>query len=156
MDRPYQRKFEELQRCLSRIEKLYDWKIINEEWECTFSTPKDLFLNFFRVSYELKENTKLETWFWWYNWKIEIFCNSNNLIWLSLDIANLKKHWKLDKNKTNHIIWEINVWIHVFDPDWKDRTEIQIKVDWNCEDWLKLCENIFEEWKKFLLNNKLI
>lgn len=140
----YKRKFEELQRCFLRIEKLYNWKIINEEWECSFWTPKDLFLNFFRVSYELKENIKLENWFWWYNWIVETFCNSNNLIGLSLDISNFKKHGKLDKPKTNHTIWKINIWLHIFNPDLKDITEIKIEINWKKEDWLKLCENIFK------------
>ena len=156
MELKYKRKYEELQRCLLRIKKLYNWKIINEKWEDSFHSPKDLILNFFRTSYELKENLKLEEWLWWYHWIVETFCKNNNLIWLSLDIANFKKHWKLDRPKTDNIIWEINTGIHLFDPNNNDRTELKIEINWKKEDGLYLVSIIFKEWTDFLLENKLI
>ncbi len=156
MENQYKRKFEELQRCYLRVENLYNWKIINEKWECSFWTPKDLFLNFFRVSYELKENLKIKNWFWWYSWLVEKFCNSNDLIWLSLDITNIKKHWENNKPRTIYNIWEINTWIHIFDPNWKDRTEISIEINWKQEDWLKLIKDIFRLWEFFLKDNNLL
>ena len=142
----------ELNRNYNRIKDLYDWKIINGKYEDSFHSPKEILLTFFRVWYELKENLKLEPWLSWYNWVVEKFCKNNDEILLSIDIANYFKHWKLDRPKTNKIIWNINTQLIIFDKYWKDRTNITIEIDWIKIDSIILTTNIIEKWN-ILINN---
>ena len=51
----YQRKWEEINRAYNRLEKFYAGLIDEDD---SFQGPKDFVLNFFRVSYELKEALK--------------------------------------------------------------------------------------------------
>lgn len=150
----YKRRFEELQRCFGRVKRLYAGKIINEPGEDSFNSPKDLVLNFFRVSYELKESLKKEpniaSELKGYHGVIEKYCSSDQYLALSLDIANQTKHRDLSKNKSGKNIGVINTHIHVISPNGKDRTELTIEIDGNKEDCLKIIEKCFNSWSLFL------
>ena len=158
---PYKRRLEELKRCPLRVQKLYDWQIISEIWEDSFASPKDLILNFFRVSYELKDNLKNKKWFEWHSWLVESFYNDNDndLLLISLDIANIKKHWKHWKQdrkpRTNKKIGEINTHLHIFDPNWKNKTELTIDIDWEKQDCLEMYSNVYKLWDSFFVLNKI-
>ena len=159
MENTYQRRYQELKRCLNRIEKIYNWEVIKWEGEDSLQSPKDLVLNFFRVWYELKELLKLVDWFWWYNWVVEWFCKQTPVLLLALDIANSYKHGVLHpgRKRSSYSIWEINTWIHVFDPTWKpDRTELTIEIDWIKKDCFPLCKLVFKHWKDFLKENDIL
>ncbi len=156
MDSIYKRRFEELERCLKRISSLYNWIIITWNWEDSFQSPKDYFLNFLRVSYELKENIKNNVkWFQGHDWLIEKFYNSNSIVGLSLDIHNLKKHWENRNPRTKYSIWEINTWLYILSPDWKVGTILTIEIDWQKQDVLKFCTEVFTSWKSFIENHNL-
>lgn len=134
------RKFEELNRILQRLEKLYDWIVINESWEDSFQTPKELIVNFFRCSYELKENLKID--FPESKQLIEDEIDNSNRICIVLDSANQEKHWNLKKSRSQKVIGRINTHVHICDPNWKkDRTELTIEIDNNKIDCLDLLKN---------------
>lgn len=131
------RKIDEMKRIINRIEKIYDWIIINESWEDSFQTPKEQVLNFFRCCYELKENIKIE--FPQLRQIIEKEIDKNIRISIVLDWANQEKHWNLNNSRSQKAIGKINTHIHIFDPNWKkDRTELTIEIDNNKIDCLDL------------------
>lgn len=146
------RRFEEMNRIIHRVKKLYDWIIINDSWEDSFQTPKEQILNFFRCCYELKENIKIE----FPQLRKVIEKEIDKSIWISvvLDWANQEKHWNLKKSRSQKEIGKINTHLHVFDPNWKeDRTELTIEIDNNKIDCLYLLKKTKTERDEIL--NKL-
>lgn len=152
----YKRRLEEMKRNIARLQKLYDWEVINWLWEDSFQSPKDIVLSFFRWSYEIKElildfdlNMKNI---------VEDFCRNNYNVWLAIDIANQKKYWTLTrKRKTNANIWGILTWLNIFCPkkNWRNWTEVTIMIDGVKQDCLNLMQKIFKEWDNFLKDNNL-
>lgn len=155
----YQRKFEELQRAYTRIEKLYNGQIINEPGEDSFQSPKDVVLNFFRVCYELKEALKkapnTSQGLQGHNGLVETFCNNEPCIALSLDIANQEKHVGLNNSRSGKQIGVINTHLHMLSHDRHDRTELTIEIDGKKEDCRTLADNILKAWEKFFKVNNL-
>jgi hypothetical protein len=146
------RRFEEMNRIIHRVKRFYDWIIINEIWEDSFQTPKEQILNFFRCSYELKENLKID--FPQFAKNIEKEIENNNWIKIVLDSANQGKHWNLKNSRSKSIIGKVNTHIHILDPNGKkDRTELTIEINNSKIDCLMLLKNSKLEREKIF--NKL-
>lgn len=147
------RRYEELNRIVNRVVNIYKWIIINDSGEDSFQSPKEFILNFFRVTYELKENLKNDFPKLKQNIENEIDLSQRINIWI--DIANKEKHWSLSKQRSDKKIWEINTNIHIFDPNWKNnRTEMTIEIDNKKIDCLILLKNIQKE-REILLKKTL-
>jgi hypothetical protein len=148
----YLNKYSEFQRQLSLLEELYNWKIINNKWQDSFHSPKDIVKNIFRISYELKETLK------------NFLKKNNNLkdfdkvsfydkypyIAQSIDISNQEKHWKLNNPKSNCTIWIINTGLHLLNPYWKDKTNLTIEIDNSKVDCLNFIKKIIIEWENVI------
>ena len=129
---------------------------MNEEWEDTFHSPKDVVQNFFQICYELKEAIKNDIASPLHHLKngaVENFCNSDSYISLSLDIANQEKHVTLRTPRSGKTIGTINTGIHIFSPDWKNGTRLTIEIDWVKEDCLVLSKHILDSWNAFKTGN---
>lgn len=150
------RRYEELNRIINRVSKIFEWIIINDSWEDSFQSPKEFILNFFRCTYELKENLKND--FPQLKQNIENEINSSQRMNIWIDIANKEKHWTLNhKTRTNKKIWEINTHIPIFDPNWKkDRTEMSITIDNEKIDCLILLKNTKKERENLLKKYSII
>lgn len=149
------RRIDEMNRIINRIEKLYDWIIINESWEDSFQTPKEHILNFFRCCYELKENLKVE--FSQLRQVIEKEIDKSIWIIIVLDWANQEKHWNLRNSRSQKVIGKINTHIHIFDPNWKkNRTELTIEIDNNKIDCLDLLKKTKTERDEVLKKLNLV
>ena len=156
----FKRKYEELERCLTRLQKLYDGLIINSDGEDSLQSPKDYARNFFRVSYELKEMLKEDPGVNISSSTIEGFCRQNQWAGLCIDIANQTKHgiWRIFSNrrKTNKNIGQINAHVHVLSPTQTDRTELTIEIDGKKEDCLQIAKKALSAWQQFLQTNNLL
>lgn len=155
----FARKYEELRRAYSRIEKLYSGQIINEPGEDSFQSPKDVVLNFFRVCYELKEALKkdpnVSQTLKGHNGLVETFCNTDQFAALSLDITNQEKHLGLNIGRSGKQIGIINTHLHLLSPDGHHRTELTIEIDGKKEDCRNLAKSTIESWEKFRKDNEL-
>lgn len=150
MEKPYQRKWEELNRSLDRIRKFYSDFV--QDGQDSFQGSKDFVKNFFRVSYELKESIRKTV-----DSDVEEFINFSRWVSLSIDISNQEKHVSLDKHRrTNKVIGLITSHIYVLNHDGKNRTELKIEIDGERIDCLHLAEKVLEEWNYFLAKGKLI
>lgn len=154
----YLRKWEELNRALSRLKKFYSAFI--EDGEDSFQGPKDFVLNFFRIHYELKEILKKSQHtpedFKGYNGTIETLINNNELLSLGLDITNQEKHVTLNVTRSGKQVGAISSHVNIFDSAGNDRTEMRIVIDGQQMDCLDIAERIVEEWKTFLTEYNLI
>ncbi len=155
----WSRKYEELNRCLTRIQKLYNGTIIGGDGEDSLQSPKDYARNFFRVSYELKEMLKEDPNIHIPSNEIEKFCKQDPWVGLSIDIANQTKHgvWRIffNRRKTKKTIGQINTQVNLLSPDCKDRTELTIEIDGKKEDCLKMAKEILFAWQQFLQTKRL-
>ena len=152
----YRRKWEELNRAFNRLEQFYLGVIDQQD---SFQGPKDFVLNFFRVSYELKESLKKTSGIIGldgYCGEVESFVNSNQYISLGLDIANQEKHVSLKDNRSKQTIGIINSHVHILDPNGKDRTELTIEINSVPKDCLRIARENIEAWKIFLTSKNLV
>lgn len=80
---------------------------------------------------------------------MESYCNDNENIALSLDIANQEKHVSLSRNRSNKIIGIINTHLHLFSPDGKDRTELTIEINNEKKDLKEIAKMVLQKWEEF-------
>lgn len=156
----WRRKYEELERCLIRLQKLYEGEVITGNGEDSLQSPKDRVNNFFRVGYELKEMLKEDPNVDTSPSDVENFCKQNEDVGLGIDIANQTKHgtWNIFTNwrKTRKVIGAVNTHVHLLSPDGRDRTELSIEIDGQKEDCLQIIEKNFSAWHQFLQEKQLI
>jgi hypothetical protein len=140
------KRFEHLNRLYSWISKLYDWKVIVWNLYDSFESPKELVNEFFRIWYELKENINNE--FPTLKSDLERLIKKYKYLAISIDYANLIKHWKLIKRlrKTKISFGSLNTHVTLFE----NKVKLTLELDWDKIDIKFITESVLLERNKVI------